>query len=145
MKRFFKFKTLRDERGFTFVEAILTMTVFTLGMMGALAISQNIVETGVENDYRVMAGQLASEKMEMVIADKAFNGYTYLLNSNYPSETFPTDFKNFTRTVSIEEVSTANMQTPTPGSGLKKVEVTVNWGSDPSQSVTVTTVVAEQS
>jgi len=114
-------------------------------MVGALMISQNMVASSANGDYRVMASQLASEKVEQIIADKTFQGYNALLDANYPAETMSGEFVKFTRTTSIVEVSTTDFSTPQPGSGMKKITVTVSWSHQGTKSVNVVTLLSQYS
>lgn len=138
------FKNHQD--GFTLVEVILTIMVFAIGTMGALAISQNMLNSSINGDFRVMAGQLASEKLEEVIADKNFQGYSYIDTTNYPSESLSGDFAQFTRATSIEEVDPSDFTTPMANSGMKRVSVSVSWTyNSETKNVTVTTLLSEHS
>ncbi len=138
-------KHLKNQNGFTLIESILTLVVFAIGVFGALAISQNMVINSATGDYRVMAGQLASEKIEQTIADKTFNGYAAIVNANYPNETLTGDFAMFTRSTQILEVSTADYTTASPGSGMKRVTVTVAWDFQGAKSISVTTLLSQHS
>lgn len=139
------YKKLKNQTGFTLIESILTLVVFSIGVFGALAISQNMVINSATGDYRVMAGQLASEKIEQIIADKTFKGYSTILNSNYPSESLTGEFAMFTRSTQISEVSSTDYTTPAAGSGMKRVSVTVTWNFQGAKSISVTTLLSQHS
>lgn len=122
-----RLRRFKNQDGFTMIESVLALLVFSIGVVGALAISQNMVISAAAGDYRVMAGQLASEKIEQIIADKTFKGYGTIVNGNYPSEPMTGEFVMFTRTTQILEVSTSDYTTASAGSGMKRVTVTVSW------------------
>ena len=138
-------KCLKNQRGFSLIESIMTLLVFSIGVVGALAISQNMVVNSTTGDYRVMAGQLASERIEQVIADKTFKGYATITNANYPGETLTGEFAMFTRATQIVEVSTTDYITPLVGSGMKRVTVTVSWDFRGAQSISVVTLLSQHS
>ncbi len=87
---------------------------------------------------------LAQEKLEDIIADRnsSTRGYTYVVQSNYPAEPTISGFPGFSRSVSLAET---NADLTTPGSGYKKVTVTVTWtdASATSRSLAVTTVLTD--
>lgn len=136
---------LKNEAGFTFLEIILTTTLLAVGFAGGFALLQNTTNNSLENDMRVIASQLASEKIETIIADKTFKTYDWILPANYPVENLNAPYSGFTRTIDILEVDPADLATAQPGSGYKKVDVVVSWGALPSQAIRVTTLVTDYS
>lgn len=87
-----------------------------------------------------MGTQLASDSMESILADKEFMGYGVVADQNYPSEDLD---HGFTRTVSVMEVDPADLTTPQMGSGLKKVEVTIDWGDHDNEKVELMTLLGD--
>lgn len=139
-------RKLKDKAGFSFIEAILTTSLLSVGLWGGLAILQNATSHSVNNDFRIMGIQLANEKVELILADKSFKGFDYILAENYPSESLSDPFSGFTRTVSIIEVDPTDLNdtnTPMPGSGYKRVDVNVVWGVESHEQVSVSTVVTD--
>jgi hypothetical protein len=139
------FRLIMREGGFAFVEAALTTVVLSVGLWGSLMMMSNVNNSHIKGDLNVIAGQLAAEKLEVIIADKTFTGYGSILGSNYPAENLNGDYKGFTRSVTITEVSASDLETPEPGSGLKLIEVDVSWGDDSDDSVGVTMLVSDYS
>lgn len=90
-----------------------------------------------------MATQLANEKIETIIADKTFQGFDYIDENNYPTENLAGDFNGFTRTIAVDEVSAADLETSQSESGYKRVDVSVSWGNDNGQNILVSTIVTE--
>lgn len=134
-------KRLRNQKGMTLVESIFTTVLLGVGLLGGMLAMQNSVLHTVKGDMNTIATQLASEKVEQVLADRAFNSFEYLDSDNYQSEQL--DSYGMTRWVSIIEVSADDLETPEEGSGLKKVDVTVAWGNADTDQVTVTTLVTD--
>ena len=136
---------LKNQRGFSLIEAVLTITLLAIGFAGGLALFTNSTDNSLLKDYRVIASQLASEKLELIILDKTFQGYDYVDAVNYPDEDLADPYDNFTRTVTVEEVQSADLTTPEANSGYKRVDVQVTWGAETYQTITVSTVLTEYS
>ncbi|MBX7149266.1 prepilin-type N-terminal cleavage/methylation domain-containing protein [bacterium] len=135
-------KKLHNQKGFTFIEAILTAVLLAVGLTGGYAMMQNSIDHSLDNDHLVIGSQLANEKLQMIIADKTFVGYSSITQNNYQQETLSGSYRGFTRSTSVTEVSSSDLSTPQAGSGYKKVEVTVRWGNDTGQQVKVSTMLA---
>jgi len=135
-------KFLKSNKGFTIIENILTVTVVALGLMGGMIVMQNATAKTVNNDMTTIATQVANEKIEAIMADKEFSGYTTIIEDNYPTEGL-SDPYNFTRTTDINEVNAEDLTTSEESSGMKKVVVTVSWGDEDYHKVSVSTLVAD--
>ena len=136
---------LLDCRGFTLIEAVLTTVLLGLGLGGSLTLLQTATVSSLENDTRITASQLAHEKIETIIAEKTFRGYAWADNANYPAEILNPPYSSYSRATNITEVDPADLTTPQAGSGIKRVDVTVTWGLENFQSITVSTVVGDYS
>lgn len=134
---------LRNKKGFTFVEAILATVLLSVGLWGGLAMFQAATANSSANDARVIAGNLASEKMEQIIADKRFKGYSAVVQDAYPSEELASPFSGFSRSVAVYEVSPDDLTTPQDGSGYKRVDIQVTWGNAEYQSLGVSTILTD--
>src|SRR3990167_6581319 len=93
---------LHNQKGFSFIEAILTTALMSWALWGILTVFYSASNSSLEGDYRVVASQLASEKMEEVIADKSFQGYSTITEANYPDETLADPYNGFARERSEE-------------------------------------------
>lgn len=133
---------LKSERGFSLIEAILSTLILSVSLAGGMLVMQNVSRHAMTGELNTTAIQLANEKMDMIMADKEFKGYDYLISENYPTETELGTTGVFTRQVSIMEVSRDNFNMPQVGSGLKKVDVIVSWGLQSGSSVTLSTLLA---
>jgi hypothetical protein len=107
------------------------MTILAIGLWGSLTAMNSVESDFLNSDFRVVANQLAAEKMERIIADKAFRGYQYLHNGNYPNETLDAPLAGYRRWVTFPEVNPDDLATSQPGSGVKLVTVVVAWGGNP--------------
>jgi len=135
-------KRIKNQKGFTLIETILTSIIIGVGLMGGMVVMQNATANTVNNDLSTIATQLANQKIEQMIADSKFIGYETLISDNYPNEVV-TDIYNMLRKVIIAEVSSVDLSVVEPGSGLKSVSATVSWGTKDYQTVTVTTLIAD--
>ena len=137
---------LKNNKGFSLIEVILASVIISLGLLGGVFTLQNSLISSVNRDLNTVAAQLANEKVAMILADNYFKGYEYTVNDvNYPNEQFDGSFSGFTftRKVSIEEVDPDDLETPLAGSGINKIDVTVNWGAEDFQTVKLSTLIAE--
>ncbi|MBF0105102.1 MAG: prepilin-type N-terminal cleavage/methylation domain-containing protein [Deltaproteobacteria bacterium] len=138
------FKRLKDQKGFSLIEAIFATTILAVGLVGGMLTLQNSTLHTVNADFSSIATQLANEKIEAILADKEYLGYGYLdAEANYPAEQLAEDFNAFERFVTITEVDPDDLTEPQEGSGVKKINVVVNWGEKDYQTVTVTTLVTD--
>ena len=137
---------IKNDKGFTMVEATLSTLILSLTLFTAILFLNTSTVASANIDFRVMATQFASEQIEEILADNQIQPakYNYITNTNYPLEQI--DYQNasnlFERKTNIVEVAD-DLLTPQVGNGLKKVDVTVKWGSAPLQKVTLTTVVSD--
>lgn len=123
----------KNQKGFTLIETVLSILVLSIAMGGTLLLFQNATSHSVDSDYRVIAAQLANEKIESIIADKALQGYDSIIEGNYPDETLTGAFNGIQRIVTITEVDPNDLNTAQADSGYKRVRVTVTWGGGAAQ------------
>lgn len=136
---------MANQRGFTLIETILTIVLLSFGLIGGLTLFRNSTENSLTKDYRVIASQLASEKIESILLDKEFQGYDTITEANYPDENLADPYGEFSRSVTIQEVDPDDMTTPSAGSGYKRIDVDVTWGAEGYQTITVSTLVTDYS
>ena len=107
--------------------------------------TKNASINSVDSDYTTIATNLANEKIEEILAIKSMQeeGFEYIDEANFSSETLSGVFAPFTRTVSVVEVSASDLSTEEEDSGLKKVTVTVTW--DNNKTVSLITLLANYS
>lgn len=137
---------LLSDRGFTIIEVVLSTLVMGIIFLGNVLLVQNVSVANVNSTYQITASQLANEKLEAIIADNSLQAgqYSYIDAVNYPPETlnYGTQTGFFDRSVSIAEVAD-DLLSPQAGSKLKKVDVTVTWGSAPHERVVLTTLITD--
>lgn len=137
-------RQLRTESGFSMVETILSSLILSVSLGTSVLLMQNVSQANVNATYQVAACQLANGKLETIIADNSLSAdqYAHIVSANYPNELL--DYRSqvnfFTRQVSIAEVA-EDLNTPQVGSDIKRVRVTVSWGTQPFQKVTLATIV----
>ena len=92
----------------------------------------------------IRARWLASEKLEMIIADRhsASRGYPYVTSGNYAAEPSVAGFAGFSRSVSVSETGADLVGA---GTGYKNVAVSVSYtnGSGQAQTFRLATVLTE--
>ena len=138
----FHTRTLKNQKGFSLMESILTTVVLAFGFMGGMTVLENATANTLQTDFMTISTEYANEKLESIMADKEFIGFNEITEDNYPAEVLD-DAYSLNRSVTVTEVSSSDLETPQSGSGLKKVEVTVSWGSgSTNESSTVSTLVA---
>ena len=130
-----KSRTLRSEirnrksTGFTLVEVIMCMIVMAVALPPLLNVFAEGASEAIAPLQVARANWLSIEKVEDVLADRfsTTRGWSYLINSNYPTETNATGFTNYTRSVTITEVSGTDLITPQAGSDFKRIDIDVTW------------------
>lgn len=116
----------RNERGFTLIEAIVTILIVSVMVPPTLVLIRDSQTRRAAPILASRARWLAGEKLEDIIADRhsTTRGWDYIMNASYPSENPVNGFANFSRAVTITE---AGPDLVTPGAGYKRATVTVTW------------------
>lgn len=114
-------------KGFTLIEAVLTLSVLAGGVFGVLVLYQQNIARSNEMEQTLVATELAQEKLEQIILDKKYQLYAYVIPANYlASEDLTAQgFPGYTRTISILEVNPSDMISAQTNSGYKKITVSV--------------------
>lgn len=140
-------RKIKNQMGMALLESILATTLLSIGLTGGLFLMQNATRTSITTDYNIIASQFANEKLESIIADKALTASKYagIVNTNYPNEsiTYGGITGAFSRKVAITEVNPSDLTTTQAGSGVKKVDVTVEWNIGSTQKILVSTLVTD--
>lgn len=130
-------------KGFTIIELVLAIVIISVGLFGMMALFNNVTRGVMEGDMNIIATFLGREKLEQLVADKVYRGYAYIINSNYTTnENLTVGSYNFNRQFSIYEVSKTDLITALAGSGFKRIDMTIKWGEDANQRITMPTVLA---
>lgn len=128
--------------GFTFMELLLTIVVIASGMIGVMALFENATRGALQADLNGIATNLAHEKLERVVLDKARLGYATINDTMYPDEAMTGDYNVFSRRTRVTEVSGTDLSTALAGSGYKRIEVTVSWGTGSNRQIMIPTVLS---
>ena len=122
------------QKGFTLIEAILTLTILATGIVGVLTLYQRNIANSDEMAQTLTATLLAQEKLEQIVHDKKYKLYPYIITANYPATEDLTSegYPDYTRTTTIEEVNGTNLTTSQNGTGYKRVTVGVSVAGGPT-------------
>ncbi|MBI5300115.1 MAG: prepilin-type N-terminal cleavage/methylation domain-containing protein [Deltaproteobacteria bacterium] len=122
------------QRGFTLIEAILTLTILAGGIVGVLTLYQRNIANSDEMEQTLIATLLAEEKLEQIVHDKKYKLYPYIVTANYPATENLTaeGYPAYTRTITIQEVRSTDLITPQSGTGYKRVTVGVSITGGPT-------------
>lgn len=130
---------ISNNRGFSLIECALTILIVSTALIVSMSVLQDGVMANTYSEGTTVATQIANEKLEEILADKAYRGYSYVIDSaNYPEEIIQGEI---TRSVVVTEVSDTDFNTAEEGSGLSKVDVVVKWAKD--EEVVLTTLVSD--
>lgn len=110
-------------------------------LLGMFIISKSL-QNNLLLDYELIATALAQEKMEEIISHKTYYGFHFLQPERYPDENFSEDFSMFQRKVTLESVHPEQFSPTSSDSRYKKILVTVSWGGNKQQSVSLSTLLA---
>lgn len=115
--------------GYTLIELIVVLIILSLGLTTLLLALRQATFNNTSSQFLTVAQGLAQGKMEQIISDRKnqATGFSYIVNSNYPSEATVSGFKTYTRSVSIFYVNLAALDTQVAGpTDYKRVAVTVS-------------------
>ncbi len=130
--------------GFTLIEIVLTIVIISVGLFGMMGLFSNVTRGALEGDINIMAVYLARDRLERLVADKVYLTYDNVVNSRYvTSEPVLLGINNFVREFNIYEVSKTDILTPQLNSGFKRIDMTVRWGPDATQTITESTLLTK--
>ncbi len=128
-------KLLKNIFGVTLIEAVLTIAIFAAGLVGVMYIFFGSTTSSLLADQTIVASNLAREKMEQIIADRANKGYATTIATVYSDGLLTGNYNIYTRNVTIleknpdEDGGTDDFLDNQPGSGYARVTVAVTWGA----------------
>ncbi|MBU0504849.1 MAG: hypothetical protein ABII18_07750 [bacterium] len=133
---------LFGKKGISLLEAVLTIFVLAVGFMSSMQAIQEILTTTNFSDKEVVATQLASEKLEGILADRQAYGFTYIIGANYPDEVLTGDYVGYERRTYVFPVTAANLNgSAAPPTDFKRVEVHVKHGNAIDDKIELTGLV----
>lgn len=127
-----------SSRGVTLIESVLTIGILSAGLIGVLYVFSAGTKSSLVADQTVIASNLAREKLEEIVADRANKGYATTIATNYSNGQLTGAYSEFTRTVTITEVdpdddnNTDDFLDAQVNSGYARVTVNVSFaGANP--------------
>ncbi|MGZ8441841.1 MAG: type IV pilus modification PilV family protein [Candidatus Binatia bacterium] len=131
-------KQLKSSAGFTLVEILVALTIFTFAVLGLAVGTVTISRTNNNSHLNAAAINLAQAKLEELRAMKNTT-FTALSCPNYStsgcSDTQAASGFTYTRSWMI----TAN----SPAAGMNKIDVKIDWKDYTNQSLTFSSSVAQ--
>lgn len=132
----------KTEHGFSFIESLFAMLILSFGFVGILALTSLMAGNTENDELKLVASKLASEKIEQVLADKANVGYAGI-STGSSTDAITYDSLSFSRQTNINYVNSSDLATiSVSDTGFKRVDVTVNWNNGSSQNVTVMSLIS---
>ncbi len=141
------FHKLCGKKGVTLIEAVLMIAVIGAGLLGVMYVFSGGTQSSLLADQTIVASNLAKEKLEQIIADRANKGYAVTIATNYSDGTMPAPYSQYARNVTITEVDpdadsgSDDFLDPLGNSGYARVTVTVSWAG--GNSVKLETLLAD--
>jgi prepilin-type N-terminal cleavage/methylation domain-containing protein len=135
-------KITPQRRGFTFIELLVALTLFSVGMMSVLRIfplNKKLLRTTAAN---TQAAFLAQEQVELIksLPYTALTTGTYIARSQISTDT-TSPLSLYEREVTVAYLNNARNTTNTDF-GLKQVTITIYWKNEPvNQQYSVITYV----
>ncbi len=138
------FATNKRSFGFTLIEVTLTIVIISVGLFGMMILFDNVTRGAMEGDMNITAAYLARDKLEQLMMDKVYKGYDYISTSSYPAnDNVMVGSYNYIRQLSIYEVNKNDLTSVLAGSGFKRIDVTLKWGTANNQKWTESTLVTK--
>ncbi len=132
----------KREKGFSFLEALFALLILSVGFSGILSLYSLMNENTSNDELKLVASKLASEKIEQVLANKANLGYSNI-STGTTTDAITYDNLNFSRQTNINYVESTDLSTVSGSdTGFKKIDVTVNWSNGSNQNVTVQSLIS---
>ena len=134
-------RTVSDQSGFTFVEAVIAIVVIGIGLVGLTTIFANSAQNVAGIDQSVTATYLASERLEQLISNRHAGGYNTVAVGT-TTEASVAGFAGFSRVTTIQFVQPSGsiFDVVQSDAGYKKIQVTVSWVA-PAGSVVLESLV----
>lgn len=138
-------------RGFTLIEAVLSLAVMAVGLLGVLYAFQSMSRSSVLADQTVIASNIARATIDQIIAKRDASGYAAALSA-ITSGTFnqnpATNHPGYVVTVTAYEVDpdkdggTDDFLDASANSGYARVTVATAWNNN-ANSMNLVTLIAD--
>ena len=114
-------------RAMSLIEVVLAIVILGLAVPPLMIQLGAAVRSQTTSVLQLNMVQLASERLNEVLADYAdqSRGYAYIITGNYPGEADPAGFKGYKRVTTVREVDPADYVSAQPGSGIKRLRIDV--------------------
>lgn len=142
---------MRGRLGFTIIEAVLSLGIMAIGLLGVIYAFQGMGESSVLADQTVVASNVARGAIERVVAKRDASGYAAALSaitSGSFNQNPVANYPSYALTVSAYEVdpdkdvgATDDFLDVSPGSGYARVTVNVAWNSG-QNTMNLVTIIA---
>ena len=137
-------RRLRNERGFTLIEAVVSVVVLGIALVPLVNLFYKAAERN-HLPYEIVAGGIAAAKMEELVANRALQGWTSFTASptNY-QVVDSTNFPAYQWKVAVEKVAQNNFsQVLGSGANTRYKRITVFVQKPDNQVLTLVTVVTD--
>lgn len=128
----------RYRRGFTLIEILIAVAVFTIGVLAVLWVISDSLQESRKQHMRQVATSLAQQKLEELRNVSYFDLVGGQEEDEYGAEVLLDEYGQpggmFARTWVVAEDS--------PMQGTKTLEVTVSWQGETEESISIMTIVS---
>lgn len=132
----------KSTRGFSFIEALFALVILSFGFVGILSLYSMMDGNSGNDEMKLIASKLASEKVEQLLATKASVGYENI-NTGTSSEQISYDNLSFQRQTVVNYVEGSDLKTVSGSdTGFKRIDVTINWNNGSTQNVSVMSLIS---
>ncbi len=138
-----------NKRGFTLIEAVLSLGVMAIGLLGVIYAFQGMSRSSVLADQTVIASNIARATLDKIAAKRDASGYasafSAVIGGNF-NQNPVANHPSFAVTATTYEVNpdkdggTDDFLDASPGSGYARVTVTVSWNNGANSLVVVTLI-----
>jgi type IV pilus modification protein PilV len=132
-------KTLRRDSGFTLVEVLIALVIFTIGLLGTAALTVAVIRTNAISKRQSQAIVHAQDRLEQVremgYSNAAAAGGTDYLDPDTQTWDAANPYVSFKRQTEVA--------LDTPAANMVTVTVTIFWDGD-ARSVSMTNILAAQ-
>lgn len=124
-------RIIQSLRGFTLIETLVALTVFSIGMLGTANLVGVLIYSSTLSHTRTTATLLAQDTLE------ALRNTAYTDIASAEETVVATNAVRYTRTTTV--------RTDHPAAGMKTVDVTMRWYTrkHTQRTVVLTTIVTE--
>jgi type IV pilus assembly protein PilV len=129
MKRCLLRVRVKNETGFTVIEALVAMAIFAVAVLGLAVSATSVIRGNHTSLLQTTANNIAQDKLEELKSKTSAN-----IISGGPA----------VQTINSETFSTTwTVTSGSPVSGMKRIDVTVTWTDYQSRTLTVSSAVKE--